>query len=200
MSLNYSIRVKLITYYDHDYFVDGEWSEWFTFSIDSLSSPTAFSQTNASDSVTVSWESVFLADAYIYSINGGEEKETSECFVEGLKNGDKIKVRAVRSDGAISSSAYSEFIVIDSRIQLSAPVISFQAGKVNFITWELVENAEYYEIYNAESGKLYRTISYNSLRISESGTYYVRAIPSNADEYVASEFSNQLVITSSDGK
>ena len=185
LSLNYSIRIKLL---GNDYYSDGEWSQWFVCSAAKCDTPTNFEQSYTESGVTVTWDSVNSVEKYIYQLNNGEEQETTETSVSGLKDGDTIKVKAVPStESGYLESDYSEvFTVEDTRIPLNAPVVTFDSTR-GYLNWEAVENAARYEVYDVTNGITLRTVTTTTCRITTGCVYIVKALPEDSNTYSASQ-------------
>lgn len=197
LQLNYSIRVKLTADPYNDIYIDGQWSDWYTCSNAKLATPSELNQTYQAIGVNVQWQGVEGASKYIYKINNGEEQETTECYVSELKDGDTIKVKAVPVEGGTSlESDYSlEYTVEDNRTSLNKAVLRLEYN--NVLTWNAVENASSYVIFNLTTNSVYRTISGTSVRITNGNIYIVKAIPTDYETYCASvsdEFDTTLVI------
>ncbi len=189
LPLNYSIRVRLDSYADRDYYTQGAWSEWFVCTPITLSSPTNFSQSYTGEGVSVRWEGVNNAEKYVYVVNGGAEQETYETEISGLKNGDIIKVKAIpfASDNSVQSAYSDEFTVTDSRMVLAKPTVTFDQDYFTLV-WQAVENASYYNIYYAETGEIVNENIYGTECMVQVGNkYVVVAIPADYETYCPSE-------------
>ena len=197
LPLNYSIRIRLDSYIGGDYYTQGEWSDWFTCLPIVLSVPEGFAQSYESDGVKVEWLWVDGVEKYVYTVNGGEEQETDEAVISGLKNGDKVKVKAVpASDSNYVESAYSEvYTVIDTRTQLGTPTNIRAEAKV--LTWDSVEGASYYEIEFIQGDTLHvQRTDYSEYGPATVGrTYRVRACNDDVENYKVSEWSAEFTYT-----
>ncbi|MBO5215827.1 MAG: hypothetical protein J6B79_06540, partial [Clostridia bacterium] len=197
LPLGYSIRVRLESLMGEDYYTQGEWSDWYTCTSIALSTPTNFIQSYETDSVKVEWGYVDRAEKFVYTVNDGTEQETIYCGVTGLKNGDKIKVKAVpASDGCFAESAYSDaYTVTDLRTQLATPTNVRVQNKV--LTWNAVENATYYEVefMQNENLRTERADSTEFYPATIGKTYRVRAMSEDVENYKASEWSEGFTYT-----
>ncbi len=188
LSINYSIRIRLDSFNGRDYYTQGEFSEWFTCTPITLSTPTNFSQEYTSYGVSVTWDYIDGAEKYLYVLNDGAEKETGNQLTM-LKNGDTIKVKAVPTNATTHlESAWSEvYTVTDTRTTLAKPVLTFDTDYL-LLTWDYVENADYYNIYNAETGELLYEYFYDTSYSVQMGyKYIVMAVPSDYESYCASQ-------------
>ena len=188
LSVNYSIRIKLIADSGNDYYTDGKWSEWFVCYAAKCDTPTNISQYYTENGVSVTWDWVVGSEKYMYIVNDGEEQEVTNVSVGGLKDGDTIKVKAVpATDSSYLESDYSEvYTVEDTRTPLVSPVVKFESD-YGRITWEAIENAASYQIYDVTNSKVYRTTSSIRCYIEIGNVYIVKAIPSDYENYCASQ-------------
>ena len=196
LPLNYSIRVRLDSYSGVDYYLQGQWSEWFTCERIILSTPIIDTQTYELDGVRVEWFYVNGAEKFIYTVNDGDEQETYERTINGLKNGDKVKIKAVPSvDSNYAESNYCEvYTVVDTRTQLATPTNITTRNKI--ISWAKVENATYYEIQYILNGTPHIQICDSSNCPATIGrAYRIRACNEDIENYKASEWSADFTYT-----
>lgn len=196
LQLNYSIRIRLDSCVGEDYYTQGEWSDWFTCLPIKLSAPENFTQSYDVDGVRVGWNWVDGAEKYVYMVNDGEEQETYETVILGLKNGDTVKVKAVPTiESNYAESAYSDiYAITDTRTKLTTPTNIFVKDKT--LTWDEVDGATYYEIEYIRNG------TPNQIRVNYSGyhaivgvTYRIRACNEDVQNYKASEWSESFTYT-----
>jgi len=195
LSAGQSIRIKLTQDPNFDYYLDGEWSEWFVCERAKLSAPTGFAQSLDGNGVTLTWQWVDGAEKYVYVINDGAETELTGAL-GGLKNGDKVKVKAVPAEGGnYLESDYSEvYTVTDTRTKLATP-INLRTGS-KLIMWDSVDNATYYEIAFVRNGVPITATSYGPEYHATIGmTYRVRACNDDVSNYIASEWSESYTYT-----
>lgn len=189
LPMNYSIRVRLDSYADRDYYSQGEWSEWFTCTPIKLPTPSNFSQTYNQQGVAVCWDYVDGAIKYKYVLNGGEELEVYGSELAGLKNGDEIKVKAVpeNPEQAVESDWSSVFTVVDDRTPLAKPEVTFDTV-FSTLVWEYVENANCYNVLNAETGEIiYENHGGGECMAQVGNKYIVVALPYDYQNYCPSQ-------------
>ncbi|MBQ2717223.1 MAG: hypothetical protein IJF75_01315 [Clostridia bacterium] len=189
LSANYSIRVMLKAVSHVEVYLDSDWSEWFVCTPATCDIPSNLSTNYNEYGVTVEWSSVAGAEKYVYVINDGEEQETYETGVSGLKNGDTFKVKALPLSGSeFIASEYSEVLtVVDDRTMLDTPIVTFDS-EYHLLEWQAVDNVAYYNVYNAETGEIrYSQITETSCSIQIGSVYIVKAIPSDCENYAPSE-------------
>ena len=196
LPINYSIRVRLESFVGGDYYTQGEWSDWFTCTAIKLSTPNTFTQSYDIDGIKVEWNWIDGAEKYVYVINDGTETETSETWVSGLKNGDRIKVKAIPStDRNYAQSDYSEVYTInDNRTQLAMPTNIRIENKM--LMWDAVDGAVYYEIEFIVSGTPHTAqVDYPEYFAIVGYTYRIRACSDDVENYLASEWSESFIYT-----
>lgn len=190
LSAGYSIRIKLTVDGNYSYYTEGEWSEWFVCTVGKCDTPTDFyTYFSQEGGVVVGWLAVEGAEKFVCKINGGEEVEVYTIIYTGLKNGDTITVKAVPAeDSGFVASSYSEvYTVVDNRTLLETPQVTF-SEKGYMLKWQAVENAEYYQIINAETGEIVENYFYEtSCYVPINNTYIVKAIPEDVDKYAESQ-------------
>ena len=93
---------------------------------------------------TASWSAVENAEGYLYKINGGEERATTELSVSGLNAGDTITVCATTDEFGYGNSDWSE---IKAQLPImSAPVLDTSLfSSEGTVSWSAVEGADAYE-------------------------------------------------------
>lgn len=93
---------------------------------------------------TASWSAVENAEGYLYKINGGEERATTELSVSGLNAGDTITVCATTDEFGYGNSDWSE---IKAQLPImSAPVLDTSLfSSEGTVSWSAVEGATAYE-------------------------------------------------------
>ena len=75
----------------------------------------------------------------------------------------------------------------DTRTALASPVVTFDKDYF-LLTWEAVENASYYNVYNATTGELvHEWLGETQCSITIGNQYIVKAIPSDYQSYSASQ-------------
>ena len=186
LSAGYSARIKL-TAGSYDYYLDGEFSEWFTCAPAQCATPT-LSQSCENGEFIVSWEYIDGAEKYIYTVNGGAENETYDTGISGLTGGDVVKVKAVPMDGhGFLSSEFSEITIVDTRTKLDAPVVTYNSDYM-YLQWEAVAGASYYNVYDASTGIMKRggLTETKFYGVKSGGSYIIEAVPENLNEYASS--------------
>ena len=142
----------------------------------------------------ISWDSVEHAGSYEIYENSTLVKTVTENSYEIVKTAKgtyKYKIKALSADKNYSSSKFSnEVIYVVNNDKLSAPKIAISDG---VITWESVEHADGYEIF--ENGELVSSQAETSYTIqkTETGTYkYAVKSTSTSSDYSTSELSNEV--------
>lgn len=189
LSAGYSIRIMLKASEYVPYYTDGDWSDWYVCSAAKCATPENLTQFYSSDGVTLQWDYVSGAEKYVYVLNGGAEKETYNTCIDGLVNGDTIKIKAVPTteSGYLESDYTAVFTIEDTRIMLATPVVTFDSY-YRTLTWESIEYASYYMVYNATTGGVYHEyIDGTTCSIEMGNLYVVKAIPSDYNTYCASQ-------------
>ena len=197
LSTNYSIRIKLTADEYVEYYIDGEWSEWFVCTAAKCETPTNLSQYYTESGVTVSWDWVNGSERYLYKVNDGEEQETTENLVSDLKDGDTIIVKAIpTTDSSYLESNYSVvYTVEDSRMSLATPVVTYNSTSRR-LEWEAIENVNYYNVYDVTKNEFFANVWENYCEIWDFGNVFVViAIPSDCDNYRASKSEEISTIT-----
>lgn len=165
----------------------------------------------------LSWEAVENADSYDVYESGRKIANVEQPLPEEQEDGTKkvpdvtyavsplalgrytYTVVAVSKNTQYSSSEHSnevEYEYSDSKPTLAAPVITLDQA-TGIITWEAVENADSYEIYEngRRNGEYTTGLSYQIKRLNPGVyTYAVRATDSNKNKK-ASELSNSVSYT-----
>ncbi len=180
------IRIKLTASDYEDYYVDGDWSAWYACAKAQLKTPYNVRTSYENDGVTIEWDWGDNTEIFVYELNG-KQGETTEAIIRGLKNGDTFKVKATSSNENLLDSDYCELVTIsDTRIKLTSPVITLDTY-YRTLSWEAVENAEFYKVYNATTGEVVHDyIDGTQCSIKLGYHYYVKAIPSDYNTYCES--------------
>ena len=195
------VRVKLMA---DGYWLESEWSEWYTFEGISVTAPTfgEYSTVNC----TISW-SVSSSDNishYVYTLNGGEEitvalDSTPSVY---LNNGDVLRVKCVPTADALTNgykdSEWVEYICNDNRTALVTPT-NVKIDDSGCLVWDAVDGANYYVIEITYEGETYETrfgkTSYSGASEMPGATYRVRAMPKDAETQRSSAWSESVTYT-----
>ncbi len=189
LSVGYSIRIKLTASEYVVYYTDGEWSDWYLCAAAKCYTPSNLSTSYNEKGVTLTWDYIDGAEKFVYVLNGGVEKETYDTYIDGLVNGDTIKIKAVpTTESSYLESDYTAvFTIEDTRTMLATPVVTFDSY-FRTLTWESIEYASYYVVYNATTGGVYHEyIDGTTCSIEMGKLYVVKAIPSDYNTYCASQ-------------
>lgn len=180
------IRIKLTASDNVDYYVDGDWSAWFVCAQGQLKTPYNVRTNYDEDGVTIEWDWGDYTEKFVYELNG-QQGETTGSGIRGLKNGDTFKVKAVSSNESYLDSDYCELVTVsDTRTVLASPVITLDTY-FKTLSWNAVENAGHYKVYNAKTGEIVHDyIDGTQCSIQLGYYYYVKAIPSDYNTYCAS--------------
>ena len=192
------VRVKLTA---EGYWLESEWSEWYTFKGIKVTAPTLgeYSTTNC----TISWSLDHTENIshYVYTINNGTpvRVELNGTLSVFLNNGDVFRVKCVPTTDAIANgyvdSAWAEYTCTDSRTALVVPSnVKIENGT---LSWDAVDGANYYiievtfdsEVSEVRSGKT----SYTGMK--SGATYRVRAMPKDAETQRSSDWSESVTYT-----
>lgn len=193
--MNQKIRVRLLATESRPYYTDGEWSEWFVCEPLKLRTPTVYVGYEG-NKLLVRWDPVDNAEKYRCTVNGSTQ-ETTETFIE-VPNGAKVCVVAVPAADSDfeQSNASEELTATDTRTKLATPNVTFEVdaeGVMVHVTWEAVEGAARYEVYNVTEDTVQRMLGASAtsyvLKTSWGGSYRIKAIPANYDEYRDSDYS-----------
>ena len=150
-------------------YLDSIWSDAVSYVATTLSTPTV----NFSGS-TAQWNAIAGADAYIYKINGGEEKTTSMTYLEGFSNGDSIVVKAKGNGKTTLDSGWSTPKVYTAET-LSTPKVTLNN---NVASWNAVANASGY-VYKIGENGVEKTADGTSITLTHNQTIYVKAKGNN---------------------
>ena len=190
------IRAKRI---GSDYWLDSEWSEWFTFEGVKLSAPVFGDYDTQRCEMNWSiWDAENISH-YLYTINGGEAVRVElydNCSVV-LNHGDRLRVKCVASEEGIANgyidSDWVKYTCVDEREVLATPNGFRLNDDGYFLIWDSVDDASYYVVEQTLYG---RTITFDndSTRITpkHGGIYRVRAVSEDIEHYRMSAWSESF--------
>lgn len=157
----------------------------------------------------ITWNAVPNSDGYeVYEGTTlvSEQTETSYAIVKTQSGTYRYTVKATSTDGGYTTSDASNEVTYTytepnsdepvSPTQLAAPEITLSG---NVISWEAVENASYYEVYEGATVVAMVTATNYSVTKTAAGeySYSVKAASGNSN-YLASERSNVVTYTVAD--
>ncbi len=189
LHVGYSIRVRLLAMDGVNHYTDGEWSDWIKCEAMKLDAPREFSQSYNGLDIVVNWNAVNYAVKYVYTINDGAEQQTTECHAV-VPVGARIKVKAVPEEGSVFlASDYSvSYTAVESRTKLAAPQVSVMPqDDIVILSWDPVENALRYEVYDVTAGKVVSSGRATQCKAEVGHEYRIRAIPQNYEQYLDSD-------------
>ena len=191
------VRVKLMA---NGYWLESEWSEWYTFGGLKVAAPTLGEYSTAGCTISWSLDNAENVSHFIYTINDGtpvrvELNGTRSVF---LNDGDVFRVKCVPNGDAMTNgyvdSAWMTYVCTDARQKLGTPTnIRFEYGS---IVWDVVEGAAGYIVEQDYNGRVQSfEIDYNSWSAKIGATYKVRAVPNDAENYKLSDWSEPYLFT-----
>ena len=191
------VRAKLL---GSDYWLESEWSEWFTFEGVPVCAPEfrEYEPTRCTISWSI-WDGANISH-YLYTINGGEpvRVELEDTFSVFLNKNDVLRVKCVASAEGIANgyidSAWSEYTCLDNRTTLATPSNLYVKDKI--LWWDAVDGATYYlveTIYNGQKSE--RIVRSNHLGCVPGTTARIRALPDDAENYRSSDWSETITNT-----
>ena len=196
------VRVKIPA---SGYWLESEWSEWYTFEGTKVAAPTLGEY--STENCTISWslDNTENISHYVYTINGGE---AITIALDGtlsvyLNNGDEFRVKCVPTTDAIANgyvdSAWVTYTCVDSRTTLATPTnVRIDADSGNLI-WDAVDGASEY-ILEWTDGGYTELITWGKTSLwVESGSYRIRAVPDDTENYRSSDWSESVTVTSEKG-
>jgi len=195
LEIGQKIRIRLLASDGVPYYTDGEWSDWFICEPIKIQTPVLYTGYSGSD-LTVWWYEVSYAEKYLCTVNGIEQTVTETTLT--VPNGAKVTVVAVPAEGGncTSSDPSEEITATDTREQLATPNVTFEVdseGVMVHVRWDAVDGAARYEIYNVTEDRVVRMLGASNtsyvFKTAQGGTYRIRALPENYDEYRASDYS-----------
>lgn len=181
-----------------DYWLESEWSEWFTFEGIKLPAPEfgEYDPSRCKMGWSV-WDTSNISH-YVYTINGGTAVTVAldgNCSVF-LKNGDVLRVKSVPNAEGIAKGyidgEWAEYTCVDNRSVLSVPTNLRIADKV--LWWDAVDRAMYYVVEITYEGKTTeRIVRSNNMAPPMPGrTYRVRALAEDQENHRSSGWSESI--------
>ena len=170
-------------------FLDSDFSEEKTYTAKVDPVKLATPSVTISNSGLASWNAIANVTYYIYKINGGEEKTTTDTSVQ-LADGDKIVVKAVGDGANFTDSDYSEektYVVKGDPQKLGTPIASISDD--GLVTWTSVANATAY-VYKIDDGDEIRTTE-TSIRLEKEQNITIKAVGDGVD-FIDSDFSTKV--------
>ena len=166
-------------------YLDSAYSEPLKFvKPKTLEKPTV----TVSESGVASWGAIENATAYLYSINGGEEKVTTELSVK-LTEGDRITVIALGNGKEYLDSEKSNEVKYLVYATLDAPVISCDEN--GLVSWGAIENASGY-VY-VINGIKYPITTSLSVKLTDDANIKVKAV-GDGGKYLDSSYAELNVV------
>ena len=182
------------------YWLESEWSDWYTFEGIQVSSP-AFGEYNY-ESCSIDWylENNSYVSHYVYTVNGGDEVVVALDGTRSLvlENGDVLRVKCVVSEeGATNGyldSDWVEYTCTDARQKLDTPTNIRIEG--DSIVWDEVVGATRYIVEQDYNGRVQNfEMDYIGWPAKVGATYRVRAISEDAENYKPSNWSEPYLFT-----
>ncbi len=135
------------------------------------------------------WKADPNASYYLYKINGGEEKQTSDASVQ-LSDGDSIVVKAVGDGETYESSDWSAEATYTAPVTLGKLTVSISDN--GLASWEADENAKEYEYIITKDGQEESpaTTSDTSVQLQDGWSIRVRAI-GDGEHYLSGDWSDE---------
>ena len=196
------VRVKIPA---SGYWLESEWSEWYTFDGVKLSAPELGEY--KTDTCKVSWlAGTENVSHYLYSINGGTpvRVEINGNLSVVLNNGDVLRVKCVASDEGLSKgyldSDWSEYTCTDTRVALDTPTgLLIENG---MLKWNGVDGATYYIVERTLADGRIVESEVHKTNIGAYGdvvSFRVRAMTDDLENYRPGNFSESIANTSGKG-
>ena len=183
-----------------DYWLDSEWSEWYTFEGIRLPAPVLGEYDTARCQIGWSDEETRYISHYVYTVNGGTaiRAELDGRHTVMLNNGDVLRVKSVpNAEGTANGyldGEWAEYICTDNRTALSVPVNTRIADKL--LWWDAVDGAMYYVVEETYNGRTLEKIARsNHFGVIPGRTYRVRALPEDQTVYRTSAWSDSITYT-----
>ncbi|MBE6668188.1 MAG: hypothetical protein E7607_07770 [Ruminococcaceae bacterium] len=190
------VRVKIPA---SGYWLESEWSEWYTFDGIKVSAPT-FGEYDQTTCEISWWADTANVSHYLYTINGGTpvRVELDAELSVALDNGDELRVMCVASEQAIANgyldSEWVEYTCTDARQKLSTPAnIRIEDG---LLVWDKITGANRYIVEQDYNGRVQNIeIGYIGWSPKIGATYRVKAISEDTENYKPSNWSELYVFT-----
>jgi len=185
-----------------EFWLDSEWSEWYTFEGIKISAPEFGDYDTARCKISWFVWDTSLISHYVYTINGGAtvRVELDEALTVFLKNGDVLRVKCVPNAEGIAKGyvdgEWAVYTCVDNRAVLSVPTNLRIADKI--LWWNAVDGAMYYVVEITYEGKTTeRIVKSNDMAPPMPGrTYRVRALAEDQENYRSSDWSESITYTS----
>ena len=194
------VRVKLTA---NGYWLESEWSEWYTFEGIKVTAPTLGEYLTARSTISWSLDNLENISHFVYTINNGtpvrvELNDTRSVF---LKNGDVFRVKCVPTTDAMTNgyadSAWITYLCNDSRTVLATPTNVRFDDEYARLAWDAIDGANYYVIEQTYNGVTKEIIQRNAYYggIIFGATYRVRALPKDQENDRSSDWSESFTVT-----
>ena len=185
------------------YWLESEWSEWYTFEGVKVTAPTLGEYLTARSTISWSLDNLENISHYVYTINDGtpvriELNGTLSVF---LNNGDVFRVKCVPTTDAIANgyadSVWITYVCNDSRTVLATPTNVRYDDEYARLAWDAVDGANYYIIEQTYNGVTKEIVQRNAYYggIISGATYRVRALPKDQENDRSSDWSESFTVT-----